>query len=90
MSENLVFLKRKLQWDMLCFCFRDVRPAVLLNEVLEFSRKKQGLSHTAELSSNLHVWPDYHGNRSPLSDSSLTGMVRNPIMVKMTFHLQSM
>lgn len=28
------------------------------------------------LASGLHVWPDFHGNRSPLADPSLKGMVR--------------
>ncbi|XP_028833177.1 FGGY carbohydrate kinase domain-containing protein [Denticeps clupeoides] len=27
------------------------------------------------LTSNLHVWPDFHGNRSPLADPALKGMV---------------
>ncbi|KAL0966274.1 hypothetical protein UPYG_G00293240 [Umbra pygmaea] len=27
------------------------------------------------LASSLHVWPDFHGNRSPLADSTLRGMV---------------
>ncbi|XP_041848181.1 FGGY carbohydrate kinase domain-containing protein-like isoform X3 [Melanotaenia boesemani] len=27
------------------------------------------------LGSSLHVWPDFHGNRSPLADPSLKGMV---------------
>lgn len=27
------------------------------------------------LTSALHVWPDFHGNRSPLADPSLKGMV---------------
>uniref|UniRef100_A0A3Q4BR79 Carbohydrate kinase FGGY C-terminal domain-containing protein n=1 Tax=Mola mola TaxID=94237 RepID=A0A3Q4BR79_MOLML len=27
------------------------------------------------LGSNLHVWPDFHGNRSPLADPTLKGMV---------------
>lgn len=30
------------------------------------------------LGSSLHVWPDFHGNRSPLADPSLKGMVRGP------------
>jgi len=29
----------------------------------------------AKLTNNLHVWPDFHGNRSPLADSTLKGMV---------------
>lgn len=34
-------------------------------------------SHSAVdlLTSALHVWPDFHGNRSPLADPSLKGMV---------------
>lgn len=28
------------------------------------------------LGSGLHLWPDFHGNRSPLADPSLKGMVR--------------
>lgn len=28
------------------------------------------------LGSSLHVWPDFHGNRSPLADPALKGMVR--------------
>lgn len=27
------------------------------------------------LTSGVHVWPDFHGNRSPLADPSLKGMV---------------
>lgn len=35
-------------------------------------------SHSAVdlLTSALHVWPDFHGNRSPLADPSLKGMVK--------------
>ncbi|XP_035526597.1 FGGY carbohydrate kinase domain-containing protein [Morone saxatilis] len=34
-------------------------------------------SHSAAdlLASGLHVWPDFHGNRSPLADPTLKGMV---------------
>ena len=28
------------------------------------------------LASSLHVWPDFHGNRSPLADPNLRGMVK--------------
>lgn len=28
------------------------------------------------LGSSLHVWPDFHGNRSPVADPTLKGMVR--------------
>lgn len=29
------------------------------------------------LTVDLHVWPDFHGNRSPLADLTLKGMVSN-------------
>lgn len=29
----------------------------------------------SNLTNNLHIWPDFHGNRSPLADPSLKGMV---------------
>lgn len=28
-----------------------------------------------ELTEDLHMWPDYHGNRSPLADATLKGML---------------
>ena len=31
--------------------------------------------HVAQLTRDLHVWPDYHGNRSPLADPSIKGAV---------------
>lgn len=34
------------------------------------------LSAVDLLGSSLHVWPDFHGNRSPLADPTLKGMVR--------------
>ncbi|KAF4088819.1 hypothetical protein AMELA_G00059040 [Ameiurus melas] len=33
------------------------------------------LKNPDELTTGLHVWPDFHGNRSPLADQSLKGMV---------------
>uniref|UniRef100_UPI00358F73E2 FGGY carbohydrate kinase domain-containing protein n=1 Tax=Myxine glutinosa TaxID=7769 RepID=UPI00358F73E2 len=32
-------------------------------------------SHLARLTSDLHIWPDFHGNRSPESDPDLRGMI---------------
>jgi ribulose kinase len=28
-----------------------------------------------DVSKDLHVWPDFHGNRSPLADPTLKGMI---------------
>ncbi|XP_036452936.1 FGGY carbohydrate kinase domain-containing protein [Colossoma macropomum] len=44
-----------------------------LNRYLdELSKDKK---HLDLLTTGLHVWPDFHGNRSPLADQSLKGMV---------------
>ena len=37
--------------------------------------KKESISSISRLTENIHVWPDFHGNRSPLADPSLLGMV---------------
>lgn len=34
------------------------------------------------LTVDLHVWPDFHGNRSPLTDLTLKGMVRNSLSLQ--------
>lgn len=36
---------------------------------------KRGVSSVSTLTNDIHVWPDFHGNRSPLADPSLLGMV---------------
>lgn len=45
----------------------------LLNERLE--RLAVGAAFPAELTRDLHVLPDHHGNRSPRADPSLRGMI---------------
>jgi FGGY-family pentulose kinase len=45
----------------------------LLNETLD--RLAVGAAFPAALTSDLHVYPDFHGNRSPRADASLRGMV---------------
>ncbi|KAK2159831.1 hypothetical protein LSH36_145g04069 [Paralvinella palmiformis] len=54
----------------------------ILQEVLEFMAKKKGVGAIAELTQDIHVWPDYHGNRSPLADPSLRGMVSGLTLAK--------
>ncbi|GLH03762.1 uncharacterized protein GBIM_09616 [Gryllus bimaculatus] len=46
-----------------------------LSNLLKDLAKKKGLESPAYLTSDIHVWPDFHGNRSPLADPSLLGMV---------------
>ncbi|KAL0894143.1 hypothetical protein ABMA27_014179 [Loxostege sticticalis] len=35
----------------------------------------QGLSDMSMLTKDFHVWPDFHGNRSPLADPTMKGMI---------------
>lgn len=35
----------------------------------------QHLSDVDFLTKDFHVWPDLHGNRSPLADSTIKGMI---------------
>lgn len=32
------------------------------------------------LTKDIHVWPDYHGNRSPLADPNIKGMISGATM----------
>lgn len=50
-----------------------------LNGVLEKIVKRKGLPHASFLTEHFHMWPDFHGNRSPLADPTLLGMVRTLI-----------
>ncbi|XP_077525663.1 FGGY carbohydrate kinase domain-containing protein-like [Haemaphysalis longicornis] len=51
------------------------RPEDTLNALLKSMAEKQGLESPSQLVSDLHVYPDFHGNRSPLADPGLRGMI---------------
>lgn len=51
-------------------------PFEYLNCMLDEMAKRRGLVNVQELTRHVHVWPDFHGNRSPLADAALRGMVR--------------
>jgi FGGY-family pentulose kinase len=46
-----------------------------LNRRLTELREERGLSDRAMLTSQLHVYPDFHGNRSPRANPALRGMI---------------
>jgi FGGY-family pentulose kinase len=47
----------------------------LLNERLDSLAKSEGVAHPGELTRELHVYPDFHGNRSPRADPTLRGAI---------------
>lgn len=53
-----------------------------LGKLLHSAAKRDGVTSVAHLARALHVWPDFHGNRSPLADSNLKGMVRDQTKVE--------
>uniref|UniRef100_T1JIY2 Carbohydrate kinase FGGY C-terminal domain-containing protein n=1 Tax=Strigamia maritima TaxID=126957 RepID=T1JIY2_STRMM len=46
-----------------------------LHQHLLAMHREEKNANVAHLADQLHVYPDFHGNRSPLADSSLKGMV---------------
>ncbi|KAF5279188.1 hypothetical protein FQR65_LT03435 [Abscondita terminalis] len=46
-----------------------------LSNVLTKMAKEKNLECVDFLTKDVHVWPDYHGNRSPLADPTLKGLV---------------
>ncbi|KAK9877012.1 hypothetical protein WA026_016039 [Henosepilachna vigintioctopunctata] len=48
---------------------------VYLTELLYDLAKMKNLKSPTFLTQELNIWPDFHGNRSPIADSTLKGMV---------------
>ncbi|KOC64753.1 FGGY carbohydrate kinase domain-containing protein [Habropoda laboriosa] len=46
-----------------------------LSELLQTMTEENGLENVSYLTKDIHVWPDFHGNRSPLADPTLKGMI---------------
>ncbi|KAK3919548.1 FGGY carbohydrate kinase domain-containing protein [Frankliniella fusca] len=53
-----------------------------LNGVLDRLAKQKNLSNLSFLTKHLHMWPDFHGNRSPLADPTLLGMLSGLTLAK--------
>ena len=52
-----------------------VPPSIHLNQLLEQMAKAEGAESVAALAAELHVTPDFIGNRSPLADPAMRGSV---------------
>ncbi|XP_075164682.1 FGGY carbohydrate kinase domain-containing protein [Haematobia irritans] len=46
-----------------------------LNRKVKQIAKEKGLDDPCYLTADVHVWPDFHGNRSPIGDPNLKGMI---------------
>lgn len=46
-----------------------------LNRHLLTLKERRGLANLAELTADLHLYPDFHGNRSPRANPNLRGMI---------------
>ena len=57
------------------FAFRHKHIHDYLHGILEKEQESWSLEFVSELTQELHIWPDYHGNRSPIADHTLKGMV---------------
>lgn len=47
----------------------------MLNNHLDGMAREERVAHAAALTYDLHILPDFHGNRSPLADPTLRGVV---------------
>ncbi|KAG8036249.1 hypothetical protein G9C98_004829 [Cotesia typhae] len=58
-----------------------------LSDLLKSMAEHNNYPDISFLTKDLHVWPDFHGNRSPLADPTLLGMIsglsfQNPLFVQ--------
>ncbi|XP_017071541.1 FGGY carbohydrate kinase domain-containing protein [Drosophila eugracilis] len=55
-----------------------------LNKLLPELAAARGLSQISCLTQDIHVWPDLHGNRSPIADPTLRGVITGLDMTRGT------
>lgn len=46
-----------------------------IDHILHSMAELRKCSSISRLTTNIHIWPDFHGNRSPLADPNLKGMI---------------
>jgi len=52
-----------------------VRDKTLLFNALETLKESVGYDKASLMAKDIHVWPDFHGNRSPFANPKLSGAV---------------
>ncbi|CAJ1941898.1 unnamed protein product [Sphenostylis stenocarpa] len=57
------------------FNISEISVFELLNKMLETMMVEQKLSYVAALTEDVHVLPDFHGNRSPIADPKAKGVI---------------
>lgn len=50
-------------------------PFVVLHDKIDSLASEASLAHASLLTKDLFIYPDFHGNRSPLADSKMKGMI---------------
>lgn len=63
----------KYRYDKSTINFRHIQQ--YLSELLFVMAEQKNMHNVSYLTKDIHVWPDFHGNRSPLADPTLRGMV---------------
>lgn len=59
---------------IVCITFA-FRVRLHLRNLLAKLAQEQGLEDVSLLTKQFHILPDFHGNRSPLADPSMKGMI---------------
>lgn len=68
-------IKTHPQYEKICDKLLGKNIHLYLQSILEIMREERGLEDVCFLTKDLHVWPDFHGNRSPIADPTLKGMI---------------
>lgn len=60
-----------IYWEL--FIIRHIQQ--YLSNLLQSMAEQNNYPDVSFLTKDLHIWPDFHGNRSPIADATLQGMI---------------